>query len=359
MARTLVPSAYTRPTVNIEPRPEIGIEPVVAKEASVRCNSTPRGAKVTVQSAEARHAAELGITPLTAKLKPNESFLLRFTKDGYLPAEKNVRLEPGETRTINVILQQTTPEIIPVLSPAKLVCDSYPSGADVTVAASGISSYYGGKTPVTLKLEPNIAYSITFKREYFTPVTKTFTLNPGEVRMVNIKFPAPIPPPPPTTPDIEPEPIPEPDIPPEIEPTPEPYPPTPPEPPEPSPQKLDALTFVLPSQCVIGDVCRGSIELQNNTTEPLTGAINVDMEGAVPVSPIAYNIAAGDIETIEFGIPTDGLTITGVYVLDLALIVNDEVVETQTGRVEILPPPEHEVTFTAEPSTATINVETL
>ena len=123
--------------------------------------------------------------------------------------------------------------------------------------------------------------------------------------------------------------------------------------------KIDVISFTLPPECVIGDVCEGEIVLKNNTDDALDGTINIGMAGAVPVPPTEYSIEAQATKTVVFGIPTVGLTITGTYTLELDMMVGIEVVETASGTLEILPPPEHEVTFNSEPSSATVEVTEL
>ena len=103
--------------------------------------------------------------------------------------------------------------------------------------------------------------------------------------------------------------------------------------------------------------------MKNNTEGTLDGVINIGMQGAIPVPPTVYSIPAGETKTVVFEIPTEGLTITGTYTLELEMMVGDKVIEVQSGKLEILPPPvvsrtfpEYEVTFNSEPSTATVEV---
>ena len=120
--------------------------------------------------------------------------------------------------------------------------------------------------------------------------------------------------------------------------------------------KIDVILFTLPPSCVIGDKCEGTIALKNNTDGALEGHINIEMAGAIPVPPTTYSIPAGATETVVFEIPTEGLTIVGTYVLELDMLVGDEVVERASGKLEILPLPEYEITITSEPSSATVEV---
>lgn len=123
--------------------------------------------------------------------------------------------------------------------------------------------------------------------------------------------------------------------------------------------KIDVISFTLPPSCVIGNTCEGTITLKNNTDGTLDGFINVGMQGAMPVPPTVYSIPSQATETVVFGVPTEGLTITGTYVLELAMMVGDEVVKTASGTLEILPQPEYEITITSEPSSATVEVTEL
>jgi hypothetical protein len=217
------------------------------------------------------------------------------------------------------------PEVSVSKPVATLVCDTTPTGAEVTVAAKtlasssgGTTSYSGGTTPVTLTLIPYIPYTLTFKKEGYETVTASYLLEQGETRTVNVVLPLL------ETPLEEP--------------------------------KIDVILFTLPPSCVIGDKCEGEIKLKNNTDGTLDGTINVGMQGAIPVPPTVYSIPAGATQTVAFTIPTEGLTITGTYILELEMLVGDEVVETASGSLEILPIPEYEVTITAEPSSATVVV---
>ena len=220
------------------------------------------------------------------------------------------------------------PDVVATLETAvaTLVCNTTPTGAEVTVASEAISpygggttSYSGGITPVTLTLIPDVPYTLTFKKEGYKTVTASYLIAAGETRTVNVVLPL-------------------------LEAALEVLP------------KIDVILFTLPPSCVIGDRCEGEIVLKNNTKGTLDGAINVGMQGAIPVPPTAYSIPAGATETVVFEIPTEGLTITGTYVLELEMMVGDEVVETASGTLEILAPPEYEVTIDSEPSSATVEV---
>jgi hypothetical protein len=209
---------------------------------------------------------------------------------------------------------------------ATLICDTTPTGAEVTVAAKtlasysgGTTSYSGGTTPVTLTLIPYIPYTLTFKKEGYKTVTSSYLLEQGETRTVNVVLPLL------DLPSEEP--------------------------------KIDVILFTLPPSCVIGDRCEGNITLKNNTDGTLDGFINVGMQGAIPVPPTTYSIPAHATETVVFEIPTVGLTITGIYILELEMLVGDDVAETASGSLEILPIPEYEVTITSEPASATVVVE--
>ena len=125
---------------------------------------------------------------------------------------------------------------------------------------------------------------------------------------------------------------------------------------EPPLPKIDVILFTLPPSCVIGDRCEGEIVLKNNTEGTLDGSINIGMQGAIPVPPTTYAIPAGETVTVVFEIPTEGLTIIGTYVLELEMYIGTEAVETQSGKLEIIPIPGYDVTFASDPDTAEIVV---
>jgi len=120
---------------------------------------------------------------------------------------------------------------------------------------------------------------------------------------------------------------------------------------------IDVLTLDIPSECRIGDECVGEVTLKNTTDSTLFGSINIEMEGAVPVPPESYSLQPYETITVQFIIPTVGLTITGMYVLELQMTVGDKiVVDTETARINIISATDYAVTFSSVPETAVVSV---
>jgi len=119
---------------------------------------------------------------------------------------------------------------------------------------------------------------------------------------------------------------------------------------------IDVLTLDIPSECRIGDECVGEVTLKNTTDSTLFGSINIEMEGAVPVPPKSYSVLPYETITVRFIIPTVGLTITGMYVLELQMTAGNTVVDTETARINIISATDYAVTFSSVPETAVVSV---
>jgi hypothetical protein len=79
---------------------EKGGEKTRRPTVAVTIKSDPQGSRV----ATGRHV--FGTTPLTLKLRPGNTYELTFTKPGYNPISRKVRLEKDEPQSVRVTLKK-------------------------------------------------------------------------------------------------------------------------------------------------------------------------------------------------------------------------------------------------------------
>jgi hypothetical protein len=106
----------------------VGDKPQTPAFATLRIDSSPRGAEVVVDG------EFVGYTPASYGTRPGRHDV-RLTLDGYEPFETNVQPRPGETVSVN-------PTLRPIVRTGTASFTSSPRGADVTV-----DGRYVGTTP--------------------------------------------------------------------------------------------------------------------------------------------------------------------------------------------------------------------
>jgi serine/threonine protein kinase len=160
------------------PRPqERASTPAPAAESGrILVRSTPAGARVTVDGRDA------GQTPATVTNLAMGTHSVRITHQGYLPAERRVRIRNTQpAQSIEVELEearaarQAAPAPAPERSSGSLMVDSRPAGARVLVDGKMV-----GTTPMLLDAVVPGDHVVRLEMEGFSPWTTTTRVAGGE-----------------------------------------------------------------------------------------------------------------------------------------------------------------------------------
>lgn len=113
-----------------------------SQEVQLIVKSAPQGA--LVQQLEAAGPQSLGLTPLTLKLKPEQTLTLRLELEGYSPQTHTITLMPGKDHELNVslITQPPLPQQTTRLEPQAPATDWRPLG----IGAIALSAIGAGLT---------------------------------------------------------------------------------------------------------------------------------------------------------------------------------------------------------------------
>jgi len=115
----------------------------------------------------------IGVSPIQVEVQPGQHTVLA-TMPGYSAAQQSFTVAPGETKTINLVLN---PE------QATLKVYSSPAGASIYV-----NGQYRGVAPsagLTLTLTPG-TYTVEARLSGYQDASTTVTLNPGESRSITL-----------------------------------------------------------------------------------------------------------------------------------------------------------------------------
>ncbi|HUR32267.1 MAG TPA: PEGA domain-containing protein [Vicinamibacterales bacterium] len=176
--------AASRPATAAAPEPAAPIprRPAAAERAAaqtgrVAIRSTPSGARVTLDGRAA------GVTPLTLGGLARGSHVVRITHQGYVAAERRVRIRDTQTaQSIEVALVATRavreaapPPTAPERSSGSLMVDSRPAGARVFVDGRLV-----GTTPLLLDAIAVGDHGVRLELDGFNPWTATTNVAGGE-----------------------------------------------------------------------------------------------------------------------------------------------------------------------------------
>ena len=135
------------------------------KTGTLKITSNPSGAKILVNN------EFKGVTPLDLTLKEG-IYNIKITKDDYEDYATSITIKDGGTKTINAELEET-------IRTGTLTINSEPSGANIYVDGK-----YGGKTPLTITLEPD-TYTIKISKDGYKTYTKTVIIDAKEVKSIS------------------------------------------------------------------------------------------------------------------------------------------------------------------------------
>ena len=137
------------------------------RKTMLNITTTPPGAQIFLAG------SFIGVSPIQVEVQPGQHTVLA-TMPGYSAAQQSFTVAPGETKTINLVLN---PE------QATLKVYSSPAGASIYV-----NGQYRGVAPsagLTLTLTPG-TYTVEARLSGYQDASTTVTLNPGESRSITL-----------------------------------------------------------------------------------------------------------------------------------------------------------------------------
>jgi len=134
--------------------------------APVTLSTEPAGAEVSVDG------RVLGTTPVTLELTAGER-LLEVSLDGYNRWQREIRVFADEPQVIEPIVLS--------LADGRLVIASEPADAAVSVDGE-----YRGRTPVDLRLPPNVEHRVALARPGYQSFNRNLRLGPGGVVQIDV-----------------------------------------------------------------------------------------------------------------------------------------------------------------------------
>jgi formylglycine-generating enzyme required for sulfatase activity len=129
---------------------------LVPRWAEVAISSEPPGARILAGD------AEVGVTPATVQLLEG-SHEVTLSKDGFAAWDGTVVAEPNVAQTLPTITLQP--------ADARLIVNTIPRGANVTV-----NGRYRGQSPMTLSLTPDVDYEIGLSKAGYGVTTRSLRL---------------------------------------------------------------------------------------------------------------------------------------------------------------------------------------
>ncbi len=143
---------------------------LVPRWADVEVNSDPAGATVLLGD------EEVGVTPAVVQLLEG-THELTVVKDGYAAWDGNVVAAPN--------VGQTLPTIALIPADARLVVNTIPRGANVTV-----NGRYRGQSPITLSLSPDVDYQIGMSKAGYGVTTRSIRLQSASTDAMTVDLSA-------------------------------------------------------------------------------------------------------------------------------------------------------------------------
>lgn len=137
------------------------------QKTMLNITTTPPGAQIFLDG------SFIGVSPIQVEVQPGQHTVLA-TMPGYSAAQQSFTVAPGETKTVNLVLN---PE------QATLKVYSSPAGASIYV-----NGQYRGVAPsagLTLTLTPG-TYTVEARLSGYQDASTTVTLNPGESRSITL-----------------------------------------------------------------------------------------------------------------------------------------------------------------------------
>jgi hypothetical protein len=137
------------------------------QKTMLNITTTPPGAQIFLDG------SFIGVSPIQVEVQPGQHTVLA-TMPGYSAAQQSFTVAPGETKTINL-----------VLNPEQATLNVYSSPAGASIYVNG---QYRGVAPsagLTLTLTPG-TYTVEARLSGYQDASTTVTLNPGESRSITL-----------------------------------------------------------------------------------------------------------------------------------------------------------------------------
>ena len=159
------------------PRPAAADQPAVRSTGRVNVRSTPAGARVSVDG------RDIGVTPLTLSALANGSHVVRITHQGYVAAERRVRIgsnQPAQSIEVDLVAARAAreaapPPAAPERTSGSLMVDSRPAGARVFVDGTLV-----GTTPFLMDAIAAGDHAVRMELDGFNPWTASTKVVGGE-----------------------------------------------------------------------------------------------------------------------------------------------------------------------------------
>jgi len=143
---------------------------LVPRWANVRVESEPSGAKIFAGD------QEVGVTPATVELLEG-SHEIAISKDGFSPWDGTVVAVPNVEQQLPVVVLQP--------ADARLIVNSIPRGANVTV-----NGRYRGQSPITLSLTPDVDYDIGLSKAGYGVTRRSLRLQSNASESITVDLSA-------------------------------------------------------------------------------------------------------------------------------------------------------------------------
>ena len=143
---------------------------LVPRWANVSVQSEPPGADILVGD------KQLGVTPTVIELLEG-THEITVAKDGYAAWDGSVVAEPN--------VDQSMPKIALQPADAKLLVNTIPRGANVTV-----NGRYRGQSPITLSLSPDVNYEIGMSKAGYGVTSRSMRLEPAASDAITVDLSA-------------------------------------------------------------------------------------------------------------------------------------------------------------------------
>jgi len=178
------PATAAPPVASTPPAPApVPLRPAAADESAVRSTgrvnvrSTPAGARVSVDG------RDVGVTPFTLAALARGSHVVRITHQGYVAAERRVRIgsnQPAQSIEVDLVATRPArgaapPPATPERTSGSLMVDSRPAGARVFVDGKLV-----GTTPLLIDAVAVGDHAVRLELDGFNPWTASTKVSGGE-----------------------------------------------------------------------------------------------------------------------------------------------------------------------------------
>lgn len=159
------------------------IQAQVGNIGEVVVSSSPGGATVFIDGEEKGMTSTGSTAPLRTSVIAGVQHTLTLKKDGYQDKTTTFKVEPGDTKNIELKLN-------PVTSYGQVMVNSVPGGASVTFDGEYVGPTSTGSTAplVISSVEPNVKHKLLVQKSGYNDYSTSFSIKPGETKNVDVKL---------------------------------------------------------------------------------------------------------------------------------------------------------------------------